>query len=64
VHLYIEHLALCIRYVGTNCNIQEKFMEFIKLPRIRATDIAVAIMNAIEDLDLSLVVKAMIEPQI
>jgi len=50
----IEHLALCIRYVDANCDIQEKFMEFVKLPRVRARDIATAIVTAIENFDLSL----------
>ena len=50
----VEHLALCLRYVDESNEIQEKFIEFIKLPRVRAMDIATAIVAAIEDLGLSL----------
>jgi len=50
----IEDLALCLRYVDESNEIQEKFVEFIKLPRVRAMDIATAITAAIEDLGLSL----------
>jgi len=30
----VEHLALCLRYVDECNDIQEKFVEFIKLPRV------------------------------
>jgi len=48
----VEHLvALCLRYVDECIDIQEKFIE---LPRVRAMDIATAIIAAIENLGLSL----------
>lgn len=34
-----EYLSLCLRYIDADCEIQEKFVAFIKLPRIRASDI-------------------------
>jgi len=50
----VEHLALCLCYVDECNDIQEKFVEFIKLPGVRAMDIATAIIAAIEDIGLSL----------
>jgi len=43
----VEQLALCLCYVDECNDIQEKFVEFIKLPRFRAMDIATAIIAAI-----------------
>jgi len=37
-----EHLSLCLHYVDLHCEmteIQEKFVAFVKLPRVRAADI-------------------------
>ena len=51
----VEHMALCLRYVDESCDIQEKFVAFLKLKRVRANDITNAIVNTLEDLGLSLV---------
>ena len=51
----VEHMALCLRFVDENCYVQEKFIGFVKLQRVRANDIANAIITLLEDLELSLV---------
>ena len=52
----VEHLALCLRFVDDKCDVQEKFVGFVKLQRVRANDIANAIVTTLEDdLKLSLV---------
>ena len=51
----VEHMALCARYVNESCDIQEKFIAFLKLQRVRASDITNAIVNILENLGLSLV---------
>jgi len=51
----VEHMALCLRFVDENCDVQEKFIGFVKLQRVRANDIANAIITLLEDLELSLV---------
>lgn len=51
----VEHMALCLRYVDESCDIQEKFVAFLKLQRVRASDITNAIVNTLENLGLSLV---------
>ena len=51
----VEHMALCLCYVDESCDIQEKFVAFLKLKRVRANDITNAIVNTLEDLGLSLV---------
>ena len=43
----VEHMTLCIRYVDESCDIQEKFIAFLKLQRVRASDITNAIVNII-----------------
>ena len=50
----VEHMALCVRYVDESCDIQEKFIAFLKL-RVRTSDITNAIVNTLENLGLSLV---------
>ena len=50
----VEHLALCLRYVDENCNIREDFVTFVKLERVRALDIANAIIQTLEGFGLSL----------
>ena len=35
----VEHLAICLRFVDTNCDIREEFIGFIKMERVRALDI-------------------------
>ena len=51
----VGHMALCLRFVDENCDVQEKFIGFVKLQRVRANDIANAIITNLEDLELSLV---------
>ena len=48
-------MALCLRFVDENCDVQETFIGFVKLQRVRANDIANAIITTLEDLELSLV---------
>ena len=50
----MEHLALCPRFVDEKCDIREEFVTFVKLERIRASDITTAIVNTLEGLGLSL----------
>ena len=48
-----EHLPLCLRFVDKSFNI-EKSLSFVKLLRVRAIDIANAIISTLEELGLSL----------
>ncbi len=50
----IEHLAICLRFVDQECNIREEFISFIQMERVRAVDIASAIISSIENLGLNL----------
>ena len=50
----VEHLPICLLYVDGECNIREEFVAFVKLDRVRATDIANAIIECVENLGLSL----------
>ena len=50
----VEHLPICIRFVDSDCNIREEFIAFIRLVRVRASDISEAIVNSIENIGLSL----------
>ena len=50
----VEYLPLCLRFVDESCDIREEFVAFLKLPRVRATDIANAIVSMLEGLGLSL----------
>ena len=50
----IEHLPICIRFVDARHEIREEFIAFAKLKRVRAADIADAIIKILEDLQLSL----------
>ena len=50
----VEHLALCLRFVDEKCDIREEFVTFVKLERVRASDITTAIINTLEGLGLSL----------
>lgn len=47
-----EHLPLCLRFVDENCDIQEVFVAFIKLQRVRSVDIVEAIIATIEELGM------------
>ena len=49
-----EHLALRLCFFDTHCDIREEFVGFVKLQRIRACDIASAILAYISDIGLSL----------
>ena len=48
-----EYLSLCLRCIDADCEIQEKFVAFVKLPRIRASDISKAILDMLGKLELS-----------
>ena len=48
-------MALCIHFVDENSDVQEKFIGCVKLQRVRANDIANAIIMTLEVLELSLV---------
>ena len=50
----VEHLPLCLRFVDKECYIREDFIAFVRLERVRAGDIATAIVSTLEGLGLSL----------
>ena len=50
----VEHLAICIHFVDSECNIREEFIAFIKLGRVQAVDISDAIIKSLENIGLSL----------
>ena len=49
-----EHLSICLRFVDERYEIREEFIAFAKLKRVRAVDIADAIIKTLENLGLSL----------
>lgn len=49
----VEHLAICLRFVDSECNIREEFAAFIKLSRVRASDISDSILTTLSNLGLS-----------
>ena len=50
----IEHLSVCVRFVDTSGQIREEFLSFVKMERVRATDIEEAITGLLKDVALSL----------
>lgn len=50
----VEHMPICLRYVDERCDIREDFVAFVRLDRVRATNITKAIVATIEELGLSL----------
>ena len=50
----VEHLAMCLRFVDSECNIRKEFVAFIKLSRVRASDIADSILTTLVNLGLSM----------
>lgn len=48
-----EHLPICIRYIDDDNNTWEDFVSFVRLERVRASDIAEAIIKCLNDLGLS-----------
>ena len=50
----VEHLSLCLRYIDGYHDIQEKHIAFVKLQRVRASDITNAIIGTLEDFGISL----------
>lgn len=50
----VEHLSLCLRYIDGHHDIQEKHIAFVKLQRVRASDITNAIISTLEVLGISL----------
>ena len=49
-----EHLPICLCFVDESCEIREEFIHFVKLERVRALDIANAIVKTLSDVGLSL----------
>ncbi len=47
-------MYICIRFVDVKDDIREDFISFIKLERVRAADIANAIVQSLEGIGLSL----------
>ena len=50
----VEHMPICLCFVDEKCDIREDFMTFVRLERVRASDITKAIVDSIEGLGLSL----------
>lgn len=50
----VEHMPICLRFVDERCDTREDFVAFVRLDRVRATDITKAIVATIEELGLSL----------
>ena len=48
----VEHLALCLRFVDQSCDIREEFVAFVKLQRVRASDISSAILGCLDKIGL------------
>ena len=44
---------MCLRFIDNECNIREEFVAFIKLSRVRASDIADSILTTLTNLGLS-----------
>ena len=44
----VEHMPICLRFVDKKYNIREDFMTFVRLERVRASDITKAIVDSIE----------------
>ena len=50
----VEQLPVCLRFVDSEGSICEEFVAFLKLNRVRAVDIADALVKCLENLGLSL----------
>ena len=50
----VEHLGMCLRFVDSECNIHDEFFAFIKLSRVRASNIADSILTTLVNLGLSM----------
>ena len=50
----VEQLPVCLRFVDSDGSIREEFVAFLKLNRVRAVDIADALVKCLENLGLSL----------
>ena len=50
----VEQLPVCLRFVDSEGSIREEFVAFLKLNRVRAVDIADALVKCLENLGLSL----------
>ena len=50
----VEQLPVCLRFVDSEGSIREEFVAFLKLNRVRAADIADALVKCLENLGLSL----------
>ena len=51
----VEHLPLCLHFVDEKCEIQEEFIRFLKLERVRAIDITDAIVNSLKGMGQSMI---------
>ena len=50
----VEHVPICLCFVDEKCYIREDFVAFVRLERLRASDITKAIVDMIEELGLYL----------
>ena len=50
----VEHLPIFLHFVDGECHIREEFVTFLRLERVRASDIAESIISALQGLGLSL----------
>ena len=50
----MEHLAIYLRFVATSGEIQEEFVSFVKMERVRTADIEQAITGLLTLLGLSM----------
>ncbi len=50
----VEQLPVCLRFVDSKGSIREEFVAFLKLNRVRAVDIADALVKCLENFGLSL----------
>ena len=49
-----EKMSLCVRFVDSDANIREEFLEFVSLLRINGEHIANAIIQSLERFNLSI----------
>jgi len=50
----VEELALCVRFVDSDCNIREEFINFMRVSRITGDVIASTLLTEMEDMGLNL----------
>ena len=45
----VEYLSICLHFVDERYDIHEEFVAFLKLAKVRATDIADAIVSTLKE---------------